>query len=51
MMPNIIKKFAAFSKNGNVQEKIYLLCNVKQLEQDIKSRCNLTHTSYKMHDD
>jgi len=29
---------------------IYRLCNVKRLEQDIKSCCNLTHTSYKMHE-
>jgi len=38
-MPSSIKKIAAFSKNGNVQEK-YRLYNVNQLEQDIKSRCN-----------
>ena len=30
----------SFSKNGNVQENIYRLCNVKRLEQDIKLRCN-----------
>jgi len=35
-----LKRFVAFSKNGNVQKNIYRLCNVKQLEQDIKSRCN-----------
>ena len=30
---------------------IYRLCNVKRLEQDIRSCCNLTHTSYKkMHE-
>jgi len=32
------------------KKNIYRLCNVKQLEQDIKSRCNLTHTSNKMHE-
>jgi len=34
-----LKRFVAFTKSGNVQEKIYRLCNVKQLEKDIKSRC------------
>jgi len=34
-----LKRFVAFSKNGNVQEK-YRLCSVNHLEQDIKSRCN-----------
>ena len=40
MMPSTIKKMA-YSKNGNVQENIYLLCNVKRLEQH-KLRCNPT---------
>jgi len=38
--PVALKRFVAFSKNGNVQENIYRLFNVKRLEQDIKSRCN-----------
>jgi len=38
--PVALKRFVAFSKNGNVQENIYRLCNIKRLEQDIKSRCN-----------
>ena len=37
--PVALKGFVAFSKNGNVQENIYRRCNVKRLEQDIKSRC------------
>jgi len=36
-----LKWFEACLKKGKVQENIYRLCNVKQLEQDIKSRCNL----------
>jgi len=39
LCPVALKGFAAFSKNGNVQEK-YRLCNVNYLEQEIKSRCN-----------
>jgi len=39
-MPVTLKRFVAFSKNGNVQENIYRLCNFKRLEQDIKSPCN-----------
>jgi len=35
-----LKRFAAFTKSGNVQEKyIYRLRNVEQLEKDFKSRC------------
>ena len=37
--PVALKTFVAFRKNGNVQEK-YCLCNVNQLEQNIKSCCN-----------
>jgi len=34
-----LKRFVAFTKGGNVQEKyIYRLCNVEQLEKDFKSR-------------
>jgi len=32
------------------KKNIYRLCNIKRLEQDIKSWCNLTHTSYEMHE-
>jgi len=33
-----LKRFVAFTKSGNVQEKyIYRLCNVEQLEKDFKS--------------
>ena len=34
-----LKRFVAFTKSGNAQEKYYRLCNVKQLEQDINLRC------------
>jgi len=45
MMPSCIKKICnIFKKN------IYRLYDIKRLEQDIKSCCNLTHTSYKMHE-
>ena len=39
--PVALKIFVAFSNNGNVQKNIYRLCNIKRLEQYIKSRCNL----------
>jgi len=38
--PVSLNRFVAFSKNENVQENIYRLCNVKRLEQDIKSCWN-----------
>jgi len=42
MMPSSIKKICNFFKKN--------ICDIKRLEQDIKSCCNLTHTSYKMHE-
>jgi len=47
----IQRDLKVFQKNGNVHRKLfYRLCNVKRFEQDIKLCCNLTHTSYKMHE-
>jgi len=38
-----LRRFVAFSKNVNVQQKIFIVfvSNVQHLEQDIKSRYNL----------
>jgi len=33
MMPNIIKKFAAFLKNGNVQEKYIFFVTLSNLNK------------------
>jgi len=38
--PVPLKRFVAFSKNGICKKNIYRPCNVKRLEQYIKSRCN-----------
>jgi len=38
--PVILKRSAAFSKTEMCKKNIYRLCNVKRVEQDIKSRCN-----------
>jgi len=35
--PVALKRFTAFSKNGNVQDR---LCDVQRLEHDTKLRCN-----------
>jgi len=41
MMPSCIEKICSFFKKTEMCKKnIYRLCNVKRLEQDIKSRCN-----------
>jgi len=41
MMPSNIKKISSFFKKLKcAKENNYRLCNVKRLEQDIKSRCN-----------
>jgi len=41
MMPSCIKKICIFfQKTKMCKKNIYRLCNVKRLEQDIKSRCN-----------
>jgi len=40
MMPSSIERIFVFLKTEMCKKNIYLLCTVKRLEQDIKSRCN-----------
>jgi len=41
MMPSNNKKICSFfKKTAMCKKNIHRLCKVKQLEQDIKSRCN-----------
>ena len=40
MMPTALERFVTFQKTEMCKKSIYRLCNVKRLQQDIKSCCN-----------